>query len=791
MDKPAVAEQVESPTGPAARRYLPRLLASGWLPALLVAGFTAASLRFFGVGLHTTALFTGYLVLGVTLPGTLVWRALNRGGGWFVADLAVGTVLGYAGEVATYLPSRLIGVPLLVLAWPVGTVAIFLAVPGLRRYWRSDPDRDRPPIWWNWSVASIAALLVFWSYKFFREYGLTWPFNSAPDTDSTFHLALIGEAKNHMPMSIPWVSGEPLYYHWFVYPEMAATSWVTGIEPQVLLLRLSLLPMIIAFAVLIAVLARKLFGNWWTGPVAAVVTFFVLAPDPYLWPLGGFDTNLGFNTVDDGGLLRLTLWTSPTQTFGEMLFVPVMIVLVDLLRDKGRDWRRWVLFVLLTGAVMGGKATYLPLLLAGLLVVIAGNLVARRRWHRGALVACAIVLGYLAFAQLVLFGGANQGLTFEPLQTMVTSGAGVTTGYTLIPQHWRLLVLTLIAVFSWAAIWFGISGLIRRRRLFDTEMLLLLGIGIAGVGGTLVFGQLGDSQMYFIQAARPYLALAAVGGLAAVLPARRLTGREVFALIVAAAVGAQVVVDVRRLGDIQRPLVSDTESAGRVTYELLWPYGLLLLAAVVAAVAVLSTRRRVPWLRGIGHGLIIMLLAGFGLSTAVGNYYLMIHDSETDGWRKVINGQQLVSKGTLQAGRWLRDNSSPNDLVATNAHCLMLAPGQPCSNLHFSMSAYSERRMLVEGWGFTNKSLQLATEQGIWYGWVKYWKPDVLADNDAAFANPSTQTIDRLRDRYGVRWLFVDTSQGGVSPDLGKYATLRFSWGDCAVYQIPGPGSGQ
>jgi hypothetical protein len=322
-------------------------------------------------------------------------------------------------------------------------------------------------------------------------------------------------------------------------------------------------------------------------------------------------------------------------------------------------------------------------------------------------------------------------------------------------------------------------------------MLLLIGIGIAVVGGTIVFGQLGDSQMYFIQAARPYLALAAVGGLAAVIRDGRPTRRDLFALGAAAVVGAQVVIDARRLGDPQRPLVSETENAGRVTYELLWPYGLLVLAGVLAIVAVLWLRRRLPGSRGIGHALIIALLAGFGISTAVSNYYTMIHDSETVGWRKVVNGQPLVSKGTLQAGRWLRDNSDPNDLVATNAHCLIVGPNQPCSNLHFSMSAYSERRMLVEGWGFTNKSLQLASEQGIWYGDVKYWRPDVLADNDAAFADPSPTTIDRLRDKYGVRWLFVDTSQGGVSPELGEYATLRFTWGTCAVYQIPEQGSGR
>ena len=194
MDKPETVGEPQPAPGPVPRRYLSPIARSGWVPALLVIGFATGSLRFFGVGLHTTGPFLVYLTLGVVLPGTLVWRALHRGGGWFTADVAAGAAVGYVGEVACYIVARWIGAPLLVLAWPIGTVLVFLVVPGLRRYWRGAPDAERQPAAWNWSVAAIAALLVFWSYKFFRQYGLTWPYYSAPDTDSTFHLALVGEA---------------------------------------------------------------------------------------------------------------------------------------------------------------------------------------------------------------------------------------------------------------------------------------------------------------------------------------------------------------------------------------------------------------------------------------------------------------------------------------------------------------------------------------------------------------------------------------------------------------------
>ena len=787
VDEPRLEREPDGPGEPRPAGTLAGTVAR-WLPAVAVVVLTLLVLQFYAVPLTTSVRFGAYVALGVVLPGTLVWRALHRGAGWLVADLAAGLTLGYAGEVLVYIPARYLGAPLLVLLWPLGTVAAFLAVPGLRRYWRGSPDRERAPLWWNWTISGAAALLTVWSCKFFREYGLSWPGNSAPDTDSTFHLALIGEAKHHVPMTIPWASGEPLYYHWFVYTEMAATSWVTGIEPQVLLLRLSALPMMVGAMVLVAVLARKLFRHWWTGPVAVALYLFTLAPDPYRWRLNVFYTNLAFNAIDDGSSLRLTAWTSPTQTFGLVIFLGTVLALVDLLRGHGRDWRRWVAFAALSVALMGAKATCLPLLLAGLLVLLAGHLLLRRELHRPALAAAGTVLVCVVFAQLVLFDGASQGLHWQPGFTASTSGIGGTTGFTGDPRAWRLAFLMCIAAWCWVCMWAGVSGLVRGRRFADPVMLLFLGVGAAGIGGTALLGQAGDGQGFFIQSARPFLALAATGGLAAVLRDGRLTRRAGLLLLGAAATGVVAITAVTLLGQNRVPTIGSAGRAGKLAVQLAWPYLLLVAVAVLFWGALVVARRRVPLLRGLTHALVIALLAGFGLSTALYNYERVARDSVKDGFRNVVNGQPLVSQGTLEAGRWLRDHSNPDDLVATNAHCLLVWPDQPCTNLHFSLAAYSERRMLVEGWGFSTQAHELSAEQGIWDGYVKYWKPEVLADNDAAFTSPSTGTVDLLRDRYGVHWLFVDESQSTVSPRLGDFATLRFRSGDCAIYEIPSAG---
>ncbi|MER7280684.1 hypothetical protein ABT369_40215 [Dactylosporangium sp. NPDC000244] len=721
-------------------------------PALLLAAAVAV-LWFYRVPPLSTALFGLYVALGIALPGTLWWRLLRGGPSWFGGDVAAGLVVGYIGEVFCYVLARLIGAPLLVLVFPLGTVALFAAAPGLRRHLRRDPHAERPPALWVWAMTALSGITLVWSVKFFRVYGLSYPANASPDTDSPFHLALVGEAKHHMPMTIPWIQGEPLLYHWFVYPEMAATSWVTGIEPNVLLLRLSMLPMLMAFPVLVALLARRVIGGWWPGVAASAMTLLVLAPNPYQWQLNAFYRDLAFSGFDDGAYLRQTAWTGPTQTFGALLFVPVLLVLADLLQGAGGR-RQWLLFAVLLAGVTGGKATYLPLLAAGLALLV---LVKRFR-HRAALVALGVTVAAIVAAQVLLFGSSSQGTRLAPLTDVVTGGIGVTTGFSTDRVPWKLLVLAGLTVLCWAAMWAGIG----RLRRPSPALIVMLGIGIAGAAATMLLGQDGDSQRYFLESARPYLCIAAVAGLS-----------RWRVLTVSAVAGVIIIQVVQSLG-------RDSIPRNGSVWDLVLPYAALALVLGLAYGVTTC-----PPLRDghVGHFVILGLVLGFGVNTSVQHFVLIAAESRQSGLRDVVRSPRYISQGTLEAGRWLRDHSSPADLVATNAHCLPF-DGR-CSNLHFSMTAYSERRMLVEGWGFSTTAHERADELGMWSGAVPYWKPEVLAANDAVFADPSPENVDVLRNRYRVRWLFVDETQSSVSPRLATFAKFRFRSGVCVVYELP------
>lgn len=233
----AVPTRWRRATGPSRLRSTSR-----WLPAAFLGTATLVVLHIYGVSGSDIAAFFAYITLGLALPGVLLIRLLYRGPRSLAEEFALGLALGYALQVPAYIAARAIGVPLLVLVFPLGTYLLFLAFPGLRSHWRGAPRRATP-LWWSWSIALTILLLIAWSAAtFFGKNALTWPALGASNVDASFHLALIGELKHHMPPEAPMVAGEPLLYHWFVHAHLAATSWVTGVEPVVLLLRLACCP---------------------------------------------------------------------------------------------------------------------------------------------------------------------------------------------------------------------------------------------------------------------------------------------------------------------------------------------------------------------------------------------------------------------------------------------------------------------------------------------------------------------------------------------------------------------
>ncbi|MEV4187119.1 hypothetical protein AB0J28_37400, partial [Streptosporangium canum] len=193
--------------------------------------------------------------------------------------------------------------------------------------------------------------------------------------------------------------------------------------------------------------------------------------------------------------------------------------------------------------------------------------------------------------------------------------------------------------------------------------------------------------------------------------------------------------------------------------------------AVVGAALCLLWRLR--WRRAG----VLLLLAGLSAPSVVQSVVAGLT------YRVPVQTMEIPAEGVAVA-RWLRDHSAADDVVATNAHCRFTAPGS-CDNRHFWISGYTERRVLIEGWGYTARTLASLTDvDRESMAALPFWDAELLAANDAVFTAPTTRAVDLLARRYGVRWLMVDRRRSPVAPDLGEFARLRYAEGPFAVYSI-------
>ncbi|WP_223190581.1 hypothetical protein, partial [Nonomuraea terrae] len=341
----------------------------------------------------------------------------------------------------------------------------------------------------------------------------------------------------------------------------------------------------------------------------------------------------------------------------------------------------------------------------------------------------------------VLFGRGSQGTAFAPLATMRDVWGAVSGVGTEVPLT-SLVVLAGAHLFCLACVWGGAAGL--GRRALEPPMLLVLGVGAAGIGAAVLLGHPAASQLYFLEGARPYLSVAAVCG---VLAAARVSWARA---ALAAGFGACAAL-----------AVSGPEFPGGALVRVAAPYAVLALVAGVALV----------WRRVCAAGL-AALLAGYAVPSSavtVVGHVLPLEEDERE---------RLIPKGALAAGRWLRDHSAPGDVVATDLHCLH-PRWVACDSRHYWVSAFTERRVLVEGWAYAESTLSRAGLFVTPYLTLPYADSARLAANDAVFRAPTAENVRHLTTKYGVKWLFT-----GMNPQLEKVARLRFRNATSSVYEL-------
>jgi hypothetical protein len=734
-----------------------------WLPFASAVASAVVILLITGTSVLDIIRYAAYAGFAVVLPGTLVYRSLRRTPHTFVEDVAMGVAIGLALELAAWAAFSVAHLQAWLVLWPATVIVPFAAVPRLRRHWRVR-GYTPTPLGWSWSVAGVVVFWTsyLWSVFLARNPILPTSEGTRQYLDLAYQLSLAGEAKHHFPPNLPQVAGEPLYYHWFGYAHMATTSLIGHIDLAAVSLRFAVPALCAAAIVLTAVVGWRVSGRPYVGVVASVL-FWVIGEFNFTHPV----------TMPFGTQASFVIWHGMSMTYSWVLIIALVALLADVVgRAAGSTVRPigsgvYLLSALLLFASSGAKASSLPVVLGALAVTAVLMLVVRRRIAWPVVAVGALAAAAQAFATAVLFHFQTYGLAFSPLANLRGYWAA-----TQVRPEWKQWAVE-VAVFAAFVVNMqlrtaGILPLawLQRGRL-EPVGWLLLGGGLAGVGLFLMLNNV--SAQYFDRAGFPFAVLLSAWGYVLVFDRARLSRRGKLALGAAtlAFAAALVVIQVRFAGDqpwltYYSPLVP------------IWKWGAILAGVgLLGALGWPSAARLWPALRGRGAvvGLTFVLVAG-----APG----LIMD-EYKSWQTPNGGAYAnitLPRSRVDAARWVRDHSRPNDVVATNVHCLNDASPTDgnCDARVFSLSAYAERSMLVEGWSFAPRMMIAANQT--------FWDPQRLRLNDEAFTAPTTELLTELRRRYDVRWLLVDRTVALESDALATLARRRFDNGRLAVYEL-------
>jgi hypothetical protein len=704
-----------------------------------------------GVPVGESILFLASQILLCVVPGTLVWRRLRGDVGPLVEDAALGTAVGHTINLFAYLAFRSLDLPVFTVAVPIAVVVLFLLVPAWRGDWRGFAGHSMLPPARHAVAGFVGAYLMVWALVVQGFNPVGSGAERGQGTDYPYLLGLAAELTHHAPPAFPFVDGEALHYHWFVFADIAATHWRTGIELDLLTFRLVPTWLLLVTVLAFGAVARRITRDVRTAFLAVGIAVFAGAAI-----LPGWGT---FSELDvaSGSLLNRFNWAeSPTQGFALLLSMPLTLLLVECVRrdDERLGWGKCLLIGGLALGLLGAKASFLPVLGAGLIGVLAHRAF-QRRFDRRAFGLGSVLLVILLAGQVWLFGGESQGLSVNPVATLErlanSLGLGVDTGPAAMGAAAVMLAILWLAPHL-GAFW----------KLDDPDPAVWFLLGAASVSAvvSVLFTHPGLSQMFFVRAGLPWAALLAAWGLSSRLPrdwspvrAGLLMGALVDVVLLAVTADSP-----RESGDSWVALWTVAHAAG--------------LAACLVGAHVLARPRR----SAVGVPVLAcVIVLGFSAGGTLTDW--LSPPVQAD-----FGAAGPVPAGGIEAARYIRAHSSPHDRVATNAHCA-LPDTEVCDTRHHWMAAWTERRFVVEGWGYSAQANRGASDMADAVT-TDFWDQDLLALNDDLFTHPGRETLQALTEAHRVGWLLVDARFPADVEGLERLLPEHRRFGDAIVFRV-------
>ena len=554
--------------------------------------------------------------------------------------------------------------------------------------------------------------------------------------DIYHHMSMAAEIGNHGPAIYPYIagSGVALQYHWGAF-SLGSFLNAGGLIPlPIAMYRVEFILLSFLLLSLLFFTGKFVGKSNLSGVIASLFGVLTLYPS--------FE-------ISDGLRVPLIRTGSISQLAACVFLVAALRVLFEIIEN--RNFKNSHLFVL-TILVMATTLSKGPtgLLLLGIIGLTSLIYIFRKNSQNGLKLSIGPLIGFVIIFPLIFTFGPTKStgmsLWISPLTTVKTI-----IEYMGEPINSRnLIIVTILLIVGCLT---PILYLILNLPIKPIHLIPIFTAIIIGTLGLFIFEAWGNSQWFIYYPVGPLIAIA----LAATLPKVLKTFTTVH-LITFIIMGLLVQKSIILL-------LRNWFEPSALNFGVLWVISVVFIGVTSFLLANFLWSYDLP--KSLIAASISLLFVGFFSSLEYKDPYPYPVNNYEHPWS--------ITLGTDAAAKYLKDNSSIDEVIATNRHCVGPEEKNTCIARVFTISALAERRAFIEGWAYTTCPVSEALNNS-------YWNQPLLALNQKVVVE-SDKTSALELSKYGVQWLLIDLRRPH-SNNYSNIATKEFSAGEVEVWKL-------
>ena len=560
--------------------------------------------------------------------------------------------------------------------------------------------------------------------------------NFSVPPDIYHHLSIAAEIGNHGPAIYPYVagSGVSLQYHWGAFSLGSFLNAGDLISLPIAMFRVEFILLSFLLLALLFFTGKFVGKSNLAGGVAALFGVLTIYPS---------------YEISDGLRVPLIRTGSISQLAAGVFLVAALRIFFQICESKKINYFHLGLLSILVMATTLSKGPT-GLLLLGIIGLTAMIYIFSKEIKFGLNLIISPLIGFALILPVIFTFGptksSGMSLWISPLTSVKTI-----LGYYGEPVSSRnLLILSIVLAVSCLTPFLILSLNLNKKPTYLIPLIVASAIGILGL---FIFEAWGNSQWFIYYPVGLLIAIS----LSIILPSviNNFSNIQLVMLITLGLFFQNVV----------HLLLRNWFEPNGLNFGALW---VVSVAYIFFASLLISL---VIWKLGIYQSLIaasitILFIGVFSALNHKDVYPYPVSNYEHP-WS--------ITKGTYKAASFIKENSSKDDVVATNRHCVGPEESNTCISRIFTISALAERRTFVEGWAYTTCPVSEALNNSYWNKPHFELNQQVVLDSDEKAAKEISA--------YGVKWLLIDLRRPH-SKDLSNIASKEFSAGQVEVWKL-------